>query len=209
MKFYYPIFGLFIIFVIWQAYERNKSSRLSKKSTEDFWQNEADANNIRKQSLDNENYITINEKLLINNLWHNHPEDEELINLSTTLSSLMDKRILNLTGKTSTELKFMYGVANLNEVSTYDDNYTLMSKTIAAYGTRLMELDNIDAAIEVFEFGIDSLTDISSNYKHLALLYIRKNEREKIKHLIEVANSLDSLMKDNILKSLGEIYETP
>lgn len=69
MKFYYPIFGLFLIFILWQAYERKKSDRKNREASDSFWQKEADANSVRKQSLDNEHYITIPENLLINNLW--------------------------------------------------------------------------------------------------------------------------------------------
>ncbi len=207
MKFYYPIFGLFLIFVLWQAYERKKSDRKNREASDSFWQKESDANSVRKQPLDNEHYITIPENLLINNLWKNHPEDDTLLSLSDTLASLMDKRILNLTGMTSTDIKLKYGVANLNEVTTYDDNFTLMAKTIAEYGQKLMELENTNAAILVFQFGIDSLTDISSNYKYLAQLYKANGQPEKIDSLIDTASKLDSLMKNSIIKTLNEIKE--
>ena len=146
--------------------------------------------------------------MLINNLWPNHPEDEQLTNLSEVLSSLLDKRILNLTGKTSTDIKLKYGVANLNEVSSYDDNFTLMVQTISNYGTRLMELGNSPAAISVLEFGIDSLTDISSNYNHLAQLYIDAGTPDKIDLLIETAKNLDSLMKDSIIRTLTNMKDS-
>lgn len=208
MNFFFPIFGLFIIFVLWSSYERKKSDRISNKIKDDFWTLESNANNVRKQPLDNENYIIIDNNLLINNLWPNHPEDEQLTNLSEVLSSLLDKRILNLTGKTSTDIKLKYGVANLNEVSSYDDNFTLMVQTISNYGTRLMELGNSPAAISVLEFGIDSLTDISSNYKHLAQLYIDAGTPDKIDHLIETAQNLDSLMKDSIIRTLTNMKDS-
>ena len=208
MNFFFPIFGLFIIFVLWSSYERKKSDRISNKIKDDFWTLESNANNVRKQPLDNENYIIIDNNLLINNLWPNHPEDEQLTNLSEVLSSLLDKRILNLTGKTSTDIKLKYGVANLNEVSSYDDNFTLMVQTISNYGTRLMELGNSPAAISVLEFGIDSLTDISSNYKHLAQLYIDAGTPDKIDLLIETAKNLDSLMKDSIIRTLTNMKDS-
>ncbi len=205
MNYYYPIFGLFLIFVAWQAYERNKSTKKANAESEDFWVRESEANSVRRASLDNENYITISEDLFIENLWPDYAVDEELSRCSNILSSLKTERILNLSGKTTTDLKLQYGVANLNDLTQYDENYTLMVQTIAAYGTRLMTLQNIDAAIKVFEFGIDSLTEISTNYKHLATLYVEKNQPEKIDHLIEVANGLDSLMKPSILRTLEEI----
>src|SRR5574344_958650 len=207
MNYYYPIFGLFLIFVAWQAYERNKSTKQSKAASDDFWTRESEANSIRKANLDNENYITLTDDMLIENLWPDYAVDEELSRCSEILKTLMNKRILNLAGMTTTDIKLKYGVANLNELSTYDDNYTLMVQTLAAYGTRLMNLQNKEAAIKIFEFGIDSLTEISTNYKHLATLYTEKNQPEKIDHLIEIAGSLNSLMKSSIISSLEEIKQ--
>lgn len=202
---FFPIFSIFIVFIIWFTYERKKSDRLSKKNKDDFWQKEIDANNVRKQPLDTLDYITIDDKMLINNLWSNHPDDTELVNLSETLSSLKEKRILNLTGMTSTDIKLTYGVANLNEVASYDDNFTTYCKTIYAYGQRLADLENRDAAIFILEAGIDSLTDISGNYKLLAKLYIEKGTPEKITNLIDKASQLDSLMKNSIISALKEM----
>lgn len=207
MNFYFPIFGLFLIFVIWQTYERKKSERQATTQSNDFWSKESEANNVRRKSLDNEDYITISDNLLIKNLLPNGPYDEELIELSDTLEGLIPKRILNLTGKTSTDLKTIYGVANLNEVTSYDDNYTLMATTIARYGSKLIELGLTKEATYVLEFGIDSLSDVSSNYKHLATLYMAQNQPEKIDYLIETAKKLDSLMKNSIIRNLESIKE--
>lgn len=207
MKYYYPIFGLFLIFVLWQAYERGKSTRIFKQKSDDFWKRESDSNSVRKKNLDTLTYTKVNEKILLENLWSSHPEDETLAECSNTLQSLMNERILNLTGKTSTDIKLEYGVANLNDVSLYDDNFTTLIKTVVQYGDRLVELNNKSAAITVYEFGIDSLSDISSNYKSLASLYIEMGTPEKIDHLIDVAQSLNSMMKDSIIKSLIELRE--
>ena len=111
-------------------------------------------------------------------------------------------KILNLTGKTSTELKETYGITNLSYVDKCDMNYTELVKIIAAYGARLHELGFDDECIAVLESGIDILTDISSNYKLLAELYQKRNEPEKIEHLRETARTLDSLNKNKILKLL-------
>lgn len=205
MPYFFPIFGVFVVFLLWFNYERKKSDRLSKQSNEDFWRREVDANNVRKQPLDSLDYITISEDMLIHNLWDNGADDSTLSSLSTTLSDLKDKRILNLTGMTATDIKYAYGVANLNEVSSYDDNFTSYCRTIFAYGQRLAELGNKDAAIFILEAGIDSLTDISGNYKLLAELYIEKGTPNKIEYLIEQANKLNSLMKNSIVTSLKEM----
>ena len=132
-------------------------------------------------------------------------KDSELSGYETVLLALSEKKILNLTGKTATELKAAYGPANLALLDECDMNYTELVKTIAAYGSRLHELGFDNECITVLEFGIAILTDISLNYKLLAELYIQRNESDKILHLKECAAGLDSLMKNNILKTLEEI----
>lgn len=208
MNFYYPIFGLFVIFTIWQAYERKKSDKVSRKSSDDFWQRESDANTVRKKPLDNEDYIIIPDEIFVESLVPDYKkinDDDavkELDSINNTLASLKDKRILNLTGLTATDIKEMYGVANLNIVSEYDDNYTLLVKNIARYGELLLSLNYQTEATKVLEFGIDSLTDITTNYKLLVGLYIENGQADKIEHLTEVANSLNSLNKNVILDIL-------
>lgn len=208
MNFYYPIFGLFVIFTIWQAYERKKADKVSRKSSDDFWQRESDANTVRKKPLDNEDYIIIPDEIFVESLVPDYKkinDDDavkELDSINNTLASLKDKRILNLTGLTATDIKEMYGVANLNIVSEYDDNYTLLVKNIARYGELLLSLNYQTEATKVLEFGIDSLTDITTNYKLLVGLYIENGQADKIEHLTEVANSLNSLNKNVILDIL-------
>ena len=86
MKFYYPIFGIFVIFVLWQAYERKKADKLSAKASEDFWQRESDANNVRRKPLDNEDYITIPDEILVETLlpdYQNLSDEESVKELSS------------------------------------------------------------------------------------------------------------------------------
>ena len=68
MQFYYPIFGLFLIFVIWLAYERAKATKTQQKQTADFWERESAANNTRKKSLDDLSYITIPDDIFLDSV---------------------------------------------------------------------------------------------------------------------------------------------
>ncbi len=199
------IFLLFVIFIIWFAYERSKATRIEKARKDEFWERENEANNTRRMNLDTLEYITIPDSLLLTNLSSSLPNDEELNRCNDTLITLKDKRILNLTGKTTTDIKLMYGPANLAQLDEYDSNFTLFTQTIYAYGEQLHKLGFDDEAMKVLRFGIDSLSDISGNYKLLASLYVKYNQTEKIDELKEIAGGLDSLMKNAILRSLEEI----
>ena len=199
------IFLLFVIFVVWFAYERSKATRIEKSRKNEFWERENESNNTRRKNLDSLDYITIPDSLLLANLSSALPEDDELTRCNDVLLSLKDKRIFNLTGKTTTDIKLMYGPANLEQLDEYDSNFTLFTKTIYAYGEQLHKLGFDDEAMKVLRFGIDSLSDISGNYKLLATLYVKYNQPEKVAELKEIAGGLDSLMKNTILHSLDEI----
>lgn len=199
MNYYFPIFGCFLIFIAWFTYERNKSSKLQKKSSEDFWQKEIDANSVRRVPLDSLKYISIPDSILLSSLSAKDCKDDVLIECNKELLNLQSKRIFNLTGMTTTDIKMKYGPANLNALDEYDSNYTQLVKIIYQFGSRLNELNFEDDAIKVLEFGIDSLTDISGNYKLLADLYIKKNDMAKLDYLLETATVLDSLNKNSII----------
>ena len=199
MNYIFPIFGCFLIFLAWFNYERKKASKLDKKKEEDFWQRETDANSVRRVPLDSLNYIKVPDSILLPSLSAKNTDDEALLKCNDELISLQDKRCFNLTGMTTTDIKMSYGPANVDALDEYDTNYIHLVKTIYEFGTRLTELDFIDDGIKVLEFGIDSLTDISGNYKLLADLYVKKNQPEKLNYLLETAEKLDSLNKNSIV----------
>ncbi len=205
MQYFFPIFGLILIFVIWFTYERHKHSKDAEQATEDFWKRDAEANSVRKANLDTIDYLTIPVEALPFGAVH----DDTVKEYENTLLELSQKRILNLTGMTSTDIKMVYGVGNLNIVTEYDNNFTLMVQTIYNLGNRLAELEYTTEAIAFLEFGIDSLTDISGNYKLLCQLYSKiglsdSALKDKLSHLEETAAKLDSLSKNTILKYISE-----
>ncbi len=200
------IFILFLIFIVWFTYERTKATRLEKQNKEIFWQRENEANNTRRKNLDTLKYITIPDDIFPDKLSKKIPlNDEEIIRCTSILKDLQSERILNLTGKTTTDLKFEYGPANLSQLDKYDANFTLFAKTIYAYGEALHMLGFDREAMNVLRLGIDSLTDISGNYKLLATLYAKYGENQKIEELKKIAGGLDSLMKNSILRALDDI----
>ena len=206
MGYFFPVlFLLFLIFIVWLNIERMKSERQEAAQRNEFWQKENDSNSVRRQPLDNLPYVTIPDELLLKNLSSSLPEDDaELVRCNDILTSLQSERILNLTGKTSTDIKMSYGAANLSTLDEYDQNFTLFAQTIYAYGEQLHKLGYDHEAMKVLRVGIDSLSDISGNYKLLASLYVNYGQSDKIQELKATADELDSLMKGSILRYLDE-----
>jgi len=180
------IFFIVIIFILWLRYELKKSSRTLQNANDKFWEREELANSTRKKSTDSLNYITISEKSLpfleIN--------DEIVAKCVSRLVFLKDKKILNLTGKTNTDLKLEYGAANL----TY---------LLNTYSARLYELGYESEARKVLEFAVETGSDSLSMYRLLADIYSGRNEADSLEYLLFKANQLDSMLKKTIVNDVS------
>lgn len=197
---HFPLFTIFIIFIVWSSYEMHKSTRNDRKNQDDFWNREQTSNNVRRKRIDDSEYITIPDSILNIN-----SSNEDVVKHLASLRELKNKKILNLTGKTSTDIKELYGPANLKYVTECDDNFTSMCQVLSSLGTLLKEEGDLAQAAKVLEFAVNSKSDISSTYLALADIYISTGKSEKIKDLISTASSLDSLMKDSIVKNLTNL----
>ena len=192
----FPFLGLFIIFLSVAAYYRKRATAQQKKVTEDFWNREDQANQIRRKDISNLPYITIPlEKFPIG-----ISDDEELTDYENDLKTLASRKILNLSHQSNTDLKLAYGPANLPALSEYDQNYTTLLRNLVAYC--LIKNGFKAEAVPVLEFGISIDSDIRANYTLLAELYKEQGNASKIQELIDKAASLDSMMRSAILEQL-------
>ena len=194
----FPFLGLFIIFLSVAAYYRKRATAQQKKVTEDFWNREDQANQIRRKDIRNLPYITIHlEKFPIG-----ISDDEELTDYENDLKTLASRKILNLSHQSNTDLKLAYGPANLPALSEYDQNYTTLLRNLVAYADCLIKNGFKAEAVPVLEFGISIDSDIRANYTLLAELYKEQGNASKIQELIDKAASLDSMMRSAILEQL-------
>ena len=197
-------FSIFATIAVISAFIWLYMGRTNKKvrfDTESFWERERRANSTRKQSLDSLPYITIPFETLP---FIKSTENERLKGCQDQITFLCEQKIVNLTGISNTDLKFQYGVANLNTLSDYDQNFTILIRTLHSWSRELCSLELKEEAIRVLEFAIACKTDIKGSYLLLADLYTERQEYEKIESLIETAESLNCLMKDSIVAQLKE-----
>ena len=185
-------------------YESKKSSRKNAEAKSRFWSREHEANSTRKKDISNLDYISID----LERLPMSPSADEEVLEYQQTIQSLSSKLILNLSGKSNTDLKLEYGVANLTVLSEYDNNYTTLINTLARWGARLFQLGNTDDAITVLEYGIEIGTDISRNFYLLAEHYAGMNRVDEIERLIQKADNITSIMKPSIIRKLTEYKDS-
>ena len=200
MKLY--ILASVIIFGAVIHHAAGRDRRLSEKAEASFWEREKKANETRKKSLEELPYIHIPlDCLPLNTL----TDREDIAECITTLRGLADTRIVNLTGYTNTDLKLMYGTANITPLSQYDQSYTLLVSTLQKWADILWEAGYFEEAVVVMEFALSTETDVSRTYCLLAQYYQQKGDTEKLTHLSEVARALRSSHKRQILNHLEEL----
>jgi len=175
-----------------------------EKKKNAFWDREYAANATRKADISGLDYITVP----LDTLPFAETDDEELNAIQNSIRNLSKESILNLTGLSNTDLKLQYGVANFNFLMQCDDNFTQLVQAIYKWGSYLYEHNKLKEATTVLEYGIQIKSDISNNYILLAHIYKDQGCTDKISSLIQTAETLNTLSKNNILAALKKIQNS-
>jgi len=199
-----PVLTSVILFIIVLFYFIKKSSREADNALENFRKRESEADNTRKKPLDDLNYITIPDEIFRMN---RDSDDNDCQSAVKVFDSLKDQKIVNLTGISNTDLKLAYGAPNLPFLAQYDQNYTVLARSLDRYASFLTKSGNTDDAVKVLEFAVETGSDISSTYKQLVALYQSNGIKDKIPSLKEKASSLNSVMSPSILRYLDSVSD--
>ena len=132
-------------------------------------------------------------------------ESEEIKETEKQIADLSDKKIVNFTGISNTDLKLTYGTANIDFLSEYDNNYLKLVRLIVKYAGQLVDAGLTEKAEKILEFGVDINSDVSANYTMLAKLYKDSGREKDIPGIREKAEQLTSLTKAKLLKDLDDI----
>ena len=178
---------------------KNKHSETNAKDA--FWEREKAANSTRRKPLDDLDYIKLSADDFPMTLLQDVPKVEDYKQIIRTLS---EQPIVNFTGISNTELKFRYGAPNIELLSTYDQNYTLLVRTLQQWAQELYNAGYVDEAMHMLEFSISTGTDVSATYRLLCQIYKEKNTPEKIGDLYPIAEVLNSAMQPTIVRILQE-----
>lgn len=176
-----------------------KDRTIDKKKVQEFWDKEAKANFIRKKSLDDLPYVTIPESILS---MEPASSNETIQSCLMSLQDLSNKKIVNLTGISNTDLKLKYGTANITILSEYDSNYTNLVTTLQKLAEALVEEGESALAMQVLEFAVSTGSDVSKTYYLLSDLYQEAGTPEKCSYLLQRAEKLHTLMRDAIVRRL-------
>lgn len=224
----YPVFASILLFGLWFLFNTKRLGKAEKNIRENYWERERLANASRRKPLEGLAYIQIPFDALPMDVLAGCPEIQEF---QARLQELSQKKIVNFTGYSNTDLKLAYGAPNINLLSEYDQNFTDLITLLQSWGAFLLygkaslaqddpfilptdaaenpmkqadEKDRLQAAKTVLEYAVFIGSDISATYEMLKKIYLEADEAEKINVLKEKAETLRSLSKGKILAMLEE-----
>lgn len=197
----FPFLTIFIIFILFLAYRYKTTDKKQKDIQASFWERENAANATPPVDLDSLSYITIPlEKFPLG-----FSDDENIISIENQLRQLSQKRILNLTGITNTEVKERYGVSNLNALTEIGENFDQLTILLKDYASILIESEHLAEAVTVLEFGVGIGTDIRQNYTMLGDCYKALGKTEKIQYLIDQVSAGNLMLAPGIIRYLENL----
>jgi hypothetical protein len=204
-----PIFfGLFVIFLIFFNLKIQLHERKRKQSTTEFLEREHKSNFVRKKSLESMNYISpsLDDLPLLSAEHTRSLEEKKAYNKQLQVQALVSQPMLDLKGKSNTDLKLEYGTSNLERLIQYEQNYQRFLFSLLEWAKALQEANRINDAIQVLEKGVEIGSDLSQNYTLLAELYETTNQQQKILPLEEI---LKQKQEQNIIlkKTLQKIQD--
>lgn len=200
----FPCLFAVILLSLLFTYKIRSSDRKMRNATKNFWEKEQRANDTRRQPLDSLSYIEIP----LERLPMTADSDETIADCQKCIRRLAGEKIVNLSGITNTDLKLTYGASNLDTLAQYDQNCTVLLRTLYQWGEALYHAGRPEEAKTVLEFGVSCNTDICKHYTLLAEIYKKENAQSRIQDLILIAGNLTSMRSSAIVSSLNKIAES-
>lgn len=199
MRFPIPVFFIcFVIFMAYLAYKRSKQSQNQENANSSFLERERLANTTRKKDISGLAYLPFS----FDRLPVTHTPNEKLSAIEAKLKELSEKKIINLSMYSNTDLKLMYGPANLPALSEYDDNYHCLASTLLEEANCLTELGQTKDAAAVLEYAMELGMQQSQIYLLLADLYRKQNMPEKIQSIRDALSKMDASFCAYVLPKL-------
>lgn len=198
------IISIFFILGFISILIRSSSSKTNKNrenAAKTFWDKERESNFVRKKDISNLPYIIIP----MESLPFQDTDNSDINRYQDTIKRLADRKLLNLSSQTNTDLKLAYGAANFPFLMDCDNGYTELIRTLQQWGKALYNSNNLSDARTVLEFAVVCKTDIAASYTLLGDIYSSSNSTEQIKSLLEAAKLMNSPNKNNVVSYLKNL----
>ncbi len=195
----FAILASFIAVCLILSVSLKRQKKEARKEEQTFWERERLANSVRRKPLDNLPFVNIPLETFPTHILR---EDSAVLECISILEALTSQKVVNLTGYTNTDLKLEYGTANITVLSEYDQNYTVLVRTLQKWAEILLESGYVSEACNLMEFAVSTGTDITRTYYSLADIYASRGDFQRISDLIHTAETLRSSNKTVIVRTL-------
>ncbi|MCR5216070.1 MAG: hypothetical protein K6C69_03970 [Lachnospiraceae bacterium] len=198
MKFLFPF--VFFSAIAFSAYvKRNAKNDLD--ITMEILNKEREANTTRRQDISNLDYIHLDpDRLPVLTA-----PSSKLADYDQKLRGYVDKKMLNLSGISNTELKLTYGAPNLPILSEYDEAFTQCSILLNKYGQTLMEEGFSREAVELLNYTLELGAASSQSILLLGKEYQRTGNTSALDQLLLHASSLPDSIRELTIQKLRDL----
>ncbi len=181
---------------------KSKNNKSMEQIRDDFWTKERKANLTSRKSISDIDYIQIpiDDLPIVE-----QTNDSELAYIQSKIIKLSKEPIANFTGYSNTDLKLKYGVGNINHIIECDTNFTAFATLMYEWGLYYYNQNQNQKAQQILEVAINQRSDVSKSFTLLAEIYIDSDQADKIDTLIQIAQTLDTMVKNKIINSLKEL----
>ena len=196
-----------ILILLWVLHHNLRKNHCSDKQTVTaYLDRESAANGTRRKDLTNLPYITVPfDTLPLDITLNDEKKQLQISEYKKEIQNLSSERMLNLIGISNTELKEMYGPANLEVLTIYDQNYSRYIRTLQFFSECIYDEYPEKAAV-ILEYCITIGTDISGTYELLGRYYLEHNDKEHFLSLYDKIPAKDSLSGKLILSKLDQLH---
>lgn len=161
--------GIILVVVVTITFLIRRAFRGHHNLRNQFMEAEQKANTARSRDVEQEHFYTPDISLLPKGA----PE---------AVQSAAERTMVRFPQKRSNlELKSSYGIANLEKVTGFEENYTRYVSALVSWADDLLE-DNETDAIKVFEHTVELSSEYRKTYMRLADHY---NEAKKLDYLLD------------------------
>lgn len=194
-----------ILILFWVLHHNLRKSDPNKRTVNSYLDREDAANATRRKDLSNLPYVKVPfDKLPFDITLKDEKKQLKIAEYEKEIKNLSSERMLNLIGISNTELKEMYGPANLELLTIYDQNYSRYIRTLQFFAECLYE-EYPEKAVFVLEYCITIGTDISGTYDLLGRYYLEHNDKERFMTLYDKIPVKDSISGKTIQNKLNRM----
>jgi len=146
-----------------------------------YLQEEMEANTARRRDVEEEFYY----KPEVSRLPFQHNADGEIEKKQNEVKSMAERKMILFPQKmTNLELKRSYGLANLEIITGYEENYNRYIKALVDWADVLYEHNKKDA-VKILEISVEMNSEFRKSYIGLADYYAEHRDAERLNYLLD------------------------